>query len=105
MRGYGSPSDCQTLLPRQAPCYRECWNNHQESPDEHLDTESQVIPWRIGVQPRESAPISGDRARVGINDLAQSMGAPIGEVLSQCALRIPIACLGKRYQECCAREQ
>src|SRR5215471_1875346 len=68
------------FLPGQAA--RDCKrrNNEQKSSDQHIQSDRQVVPGRIGADASECASVIAGAAAVGVQDFRESMRAAITEV-------------------------
>ena len=57
----------------QAARYSESGNDEQESGDQHIDAERQVVPGSVGIDAAERAAVIAGSAGVGIQDFRKPM--------------------------------
>ena len=67
------------FLPRQAARDRERREQNQETTDQHLQSERDVVPRGIGIQAGESSSVGARRARVGVEDFTETVRAVVAE--------------------------
>src|ERR1039458_4532173 len=77
MGGEGAGRDRHQLLLRQAAGGGEKRNQHQEAPAEHGEPQRRIEVHGVGVDSGERAAVVADAAGVGVQHLAQSVGAVI----------------------------
>src|ERR1039457_233997 len=90
VRRHGPGGHWHAFLAGQVPSQSQRRNNHQKASDQHFQPQRQIEPWSVGVQPGHGAPIRPDSARVGVKNLAQSVGTAVAQVGNRRARRVPI---------------
>src|ERR1700730_7523638 len=83
------------LLDSEAASRRKQWDQEQEPSYEHAESDRQVVPGRVRTQSSESAAVIAGCAGIGVQNLAQSVWAGIGQVGDGRAGWIPVAIFRK----------
>src|SRR5215510_5990117 len=72
---------------------RQRWNNEEESRDKHVDTDGEVVPGRIGINPRKGAAVIPRTTRICVHDFGKAVRPAIISVGRRWTRRIPIMVL------------
>src|SRR5260370_42638556 len=95
MRGECAGSRRDLLLDSEAASRRKQWDQEQKPADEHGEPDRQVVPGRVWTQSSKSAAVIAGCAGIGVQNLAQSMWAGIGQVGDGRASWLPVAIFRK----------
>src|SRR5215468_8707934 len=74
----------------------ERWNDEEESCNEHVDTQRQVVPRSIRVDSSEGTAVVAGTARVRIQDFRKAVGPIVVRISGGWTRRIPVTALGER---------
>src|SRR5436190_10406145 len=83
---------------------RQRGNNEEESRDEHVNTDSQVVPGRIGIDPRKGTAVITRAAGIRVHNLGEAVRTVVIGVGRRWPRRIPIMILGERRNRADGRE-
>ena len=96
--------DRDQFLRGEAAGNRERRNNEQESGNQHVDAQRQVVPGRIGIDSGEGAAVVSGAARVRVQDFGEAVGSAVIGIGSRGPRRIPVTVLGERRNGTDSRE-
>src|SRR5579862_5478979 len=84
------------LLLSEASRDCKCGNDEEETANQHVESERQVVPGRIGIQTGKRTAIVTGATRIGIQDLRETMSPTVVGISNAGTWRIPIPTFGER---------